>query len=318
MVELYPPIDPHQQGLLDVGDGNSIFWEVSGNPKGMPAVLLHGGPGQGCSPNMRRAFDPVKYRIVLFDQRGCGQSTPHASDLSTQMSLNTTAHLITDIEALREHLGIQKWLVTGASWGTALALAYGQRHPSRVSAMVLSSVTCFLPREEKWLYWGARRFFSEAFQRFRGFVPQARTWKEVIAAYCDACEDPILDRRIAAAREWCAWEDAVLSLEPGASQFSFANCPEKDLLAFVRICTHYIRHAAWLEDGALIAGAPVLAGIPGVLIHGRRDMSCPIDTAWLLSRYWPGSKLVALDDAGHLGTDAKRLALLRALDSFAM
>ena len=316
-VDLYPPIEPHDRGSLDVGDGNLVSWEVSGAPNGKPAVVLHGGPGQGCGPNMRRGFDPSRYRIVLFDQRGCGRSTPHASDPATEMTSNTTEHLIADMEALRGYLGIDRWLVYGGSWGSTLALVYSQRHPSRVTEIVLQSITTSRRVEAEWLYGGVARFFPEAWERFRGHVPEAGDDDEVIEAYARRMEHPDPEMRLAAARAWCEWEDAVLSLEVDAPESLYANLPTTDVVAFVRICTHYLRHGAWLEEGALIRDVARLAGIPGVLIHGRRDMSCPIDTAYELARAWPGAELVALKDAGHLRTDSSRLALLRALDRFA-
>lgn len=315
--DLYPPIEPHDSGMLDVGDGNVIAWEVSGSPDGKPAVLLHGGPGQGSAPNMRRGFDPARYRIVLFDQRGCGRSTPHASSPATDMAVNTTDHLVADMEALRSHLGIDSWLVVGGSWGTTLALAYAQRHPARVTEMVLTDVTTSRRAEAAWLYGGASRFFPEAWQRFRDHVPAIARDGDVVAAYARRMEDADRAVRLAAARAWCAWEDAVLSLEASAQPAAYGGQPDDETIAFVRICAHYVQHAAWLEEGALIRDAGRLAGIPVVLIHGRRDMSCPVDTAWELARAWPGSELVILEDGGHLRSDAKRNALLGALDRFA-
>ena len=317
-MDLYPPIEPHDRGMLSVGDRNFVAWEVSGAPGGKPAVLVHGGPGQGCAPNMRRGFDPARYRIVLFDQRGCGRSIPHASDPAADMSVNTTEHLIADIEAVRTHLGIDRWLVAGGSWGTTLSLAYAQRHPSRVTEMVLSDIMTSRRVEAAWLYGGVARFFPEAWEHFRGHVHEADGGGDVIAAYAHRMEHPDRSVRLAAARAWCAWEDAVLSLEPNARPNVYGGRPDDDTLAFVRICTHYLHHAAWLEEGALIRDARRLADIPGVLIHGRRDMSCPIDTAWALSRAWPGAELIAVEDAGHLRSDTKRRALLGALDRFAL
>jgi proline iminopeptidase len=315
--DLYPATEPHERGLLAVGDGNVIAWEVSGAPDGKPAVVLHGGPGQGCSPKMRRAFDPARYRIILFDQRGCGRSTPHASDPATKMEHNTTAHLIRDMELLRVHLGIDRWLLSGGSWGATLAVAYAESHPSCVSEIVLNTVTTSRRVEARWLYGDVARFFPDAWERFRGHVPEANDDEDVIAAYGRRMESPDLMVRVAAANAWCTWEDTVLSLEPAASSSPHASLPTQDALAFVRICTHYLRHRAWLDEGALIHNAGRLAGIPGVLIHGRRDMSCPVDTAWALARAWPGAKLIVLEDAGHLKSDAKRAALLAALDGFA-
>ena len=218
--------------MLDVGDDNVVSWEVSGAAHGKPAVVLHGGPGQGCAPNMRRAFDPRRYRIILFDQRGCGGSKPHASAPATEMRLNTTEHLIRDIEALRVHLGIDRWLVSGGSWGSTLALAYAQRHPSRVSEIVLNTVTTSRRAEAKWLYNDLAHLFPEAWERFRGHVPEA-DGDGVIAAYADRMEDPDPTVRLATARAWCAWEDAVLSLEPQADVGPFGSMPIRDMLAFV-------------------------------------------------------------------------------------
>jgi proline iminopeptidase len=273
MVELYPPIDPYDHGLLAVGDGNF--------------------------------------------KRGCGRSTPHASDPTTDMAFNTTEHLISDIEALRAHLGIDRWLVSGGSWGCTLALAYAERHPHRTTQIVLTSVTTSRRVEADWLYRGVARFFPEAWERFRNHVSEAARDEDVVTSYARRMEHPDADVRLAAARAWCAWEDAVVSLEPSAHESSHADRAPRDMVAFVRICTHYLRHGAWLEEGALIRDAGKLAGIPGVLIHGRRDLSCPVDTACALARAWPGAELVVLADAGHLRTDSKRRALLRALDTFA-
>ncbi len=317
MVSLYPPIEPYERGMLEVGDGNRVSWEVSGSPTGKPAVVLHGGPGQGCSSNMRRAFDPAVYRVVLFDQRGCGRSTPHASDPRTSLAVNTMDHLVGDMELLRAHLGIERWLVSGASFGATLALAYAERHPARVTEIVLSSITTSSRSEAEWLYGGAARFFPEAWEVFRAHVPEAAPEaSSIIAAYARRLDAGSPDVRLAAARAWGAWEDAVLSLEPHAHESSYSQLPADDLLALVRICTHYLAHHAWLEEGALLRGAHRLAGIPGVMIHGRRDMSCPVATAWSLARAWPDSALIVLDDAGHLRAESKRLALLRAYERF--
>jgi proline iminopeptidase len=317
MVELYPAIEPHDRGMLAVGDGHCIAWEVSGAANGKPAVVLHGGPGQGSGPGMRRAFDPTRYRVVLYDQRGCGRSIPHASDPATNMAFNTTEHLISDLEALRAHLGIDRWLVAGGSWGCTLALAYAERHPDRVTQMVLTSVTTSRRVEADWLYRGVARFFPDAWELFRNHVPEAVRDEDVVSSYSRRMEHGDAEVRLAAARAWCAWEDAVLSLEGNVRETSYADLAAPDLLAFVRICTHYLRHAAWLEEGALVGNAHRLAGIPGVIIHGRRDMACPFETAWELARAWPGAELVALSDAGHLRTESRRLALLRALDTCA-
>jgi proline iminopeptidase len=266
---------------------------------------------------MRRAFDPARYRIVLFDQRGCGRSLPHASAPETDMAVNTTEHLIADMEALRQHLGIERWLLSGGSWGSTLALAYALRHSQRVSEIVLNAVTTGRRVEAEWLYGGLARFLPEAWEAFRDAIPESERQEGLIAGYARRMEHPDPSVRLATARAWCAWEDAALSLEPHPAPSGYADMPVRDLLAFVRICAHYLHHGAWLEEGALIRDAGRLAGIPGVLIHGRRDLTCPIDTAWALARAWPGAQLVDVADAGHLRSDSKRAALLHALDTFA-
>ncbi|HEX8303515.1 MAG TPA: prolyl aminopeptidase [Jatrophihabitans sp.] len=317
MAELYPLPEPTDEGLLDVGDGNRIFWQTFGNPDGKPAVMLHGGPGTGCTPAMARGHDPARYRVVLFDQRGSGRSTPHASDPAADMSVNTTWHLVADMEALREHLGIDRWQLGGGSWGSTLALAYAERHPDRVSEIVLSAITSGRRWEAEWLYRGVARFFPEEFQRFEsGVAPEYRDGNLAIGySWLMESSDPAVREK--AARDWCAWEDAVVSLEPGAKPNVYSNRPDDALLAFVRICTHYVAHDAWLDEGQLIRDADRLAGIPGVLIHGRLDLSAPLDTAWELAQAWPDARLVAIADAGHQGSASKREAQLAALDGFA-
>ena len=317
MTDWYPQPEPTDEGMLDVGDGNRIFWQTFGNPDGKPAVMLHGGPGTGCTPGMARGHDPARYRVVLFDQRGSGRSTPHASDPAADMGVNTTWHLVADMEALREHLGIERWLLSGGSWGSTLALAYAERHPHRVSEIVLSAVTSSRRWEADWLYRGVARFFPEEFQRFEaGVAPEYRDGNLAVG-YSLLMESPDAGVREKAAQDWCAWEDAVVSLEPGGKPNPYSGRPDDALLAFVRICTHYVAHDAWLDEGQLIRDAGRLAGIPGVLIHGRLDLSSPLDTAWELAQAWPDARLVALLDAGHQGSASKRDAALAALDGFA-
>ncbi|HET9896794.1 MAG TPA: prolyl aminopeptidase [Streptosporangiaceae bacterium] len=317
MADLYPIVESFAGGSLDVGDGNHIHWEASGNPHGKPAVLFHGGPGQGSAPGMRRGFDPERYLVVMFDQRGCGRSTPHASDPATDMSLNTTGHLIADTERLREHLAIDRWLVCGGSWGSTLGLAYAQAHPERVTEIVLIAITTSRRSETDWLYRGLGMFFPEAFERFRAAVPEAREDRDLPAAYARRMESPDPAVRAAAARAWSEWEDTVLSLEPMARP-GFGGPAGPDLDAIVRICAHYSMHGAWLEEGQLINDAGKLAGIPGVLIHGRRDLSCPAATAFELAAAWPDARLLIDDQTGHRGGPGiKREWLLSALDGFA-
>ena len=317
MAEPYPPIEPYDQGMLDVGDGNLVYWEVCGNPNGKPALVVHGGPGSGCGPGSRRYFDPERYRVVLFDQRGCGRSTPHASDPATDMSVNTTQHLLADMERLREHLGIERWLLFGGSWGSTLILAYAERHPDRVCAIVIPSVTMSRRSEIDWLYRGVGRFFPEEWERFRAGVPEAERDGDLLASYARLMEDPEADVRGKAAADWLAWEDAVISQEPHGTPNAYSSRPPAEQLAFVRICAHYFSHAAWLEENALLHGANRLAGIPGVLIHGRLDLGSPLRTAWELARVWPDARLVVIDDSGHTGSETMENEVRDALDRFA-
>jgi proline iminopeptidase len=314
---MHPEIEPYEAGMLDVGDGNLVYWEVCGNPDGKPALVVHGGPGSGCRPGMRRHFDPERYRIVLFDQRGCGRSTPHASDPATGLRHNTTWHLVADMERLREHLGIDRWLLYGGSWGSTLLLAYAERCPERVSEIVIAAVTTTRRSEIDWLYRGVGRFFPEQWERFLAGVPGTGRDGDVVAAYACLMEHPDAAVREKAAADWCAWEDAVLSGETKGAANPYGDRPSAARLALVRICAHYFSQGAWLEEGVLIRDAGRLAGIPGVLIHGRLDMGGPLHTAWELHRAWPGSELIVVADAGHLGGAATRSHVLHALDAFA-
>lgn len=315
--EPYPPIEPYDQGMLDVGDGNSVYWETCGNPDGKPALVVHGGPGSGCGPGSRRYFDPERYRVVLFDQRGCGRSLPHASDPATDLSVNTTGHLLGDMERLRERLGIERWLLYGGSWGSTLILAYTERHPDRVSEVVIPGVTTSRRSEIDWLYRGVGRFFPEEWERFRAGAPEAERDGDLLAAYARLMEALEAEVRGKAAADWLAWEDAVISQEPHGTPNAYSSRPPAAQLAFVRICAHYFSHAAWLEEGALLRDASRLAGIPGVLIHGRLDLGSPLATAWELARAWPDAQLVVIDDSGHTGNETMNREVLAALERFA-
>jgi proline iminopeptidase len=310
MIELYPAIEPYDYGMLDVGDGNLVYWETCGNPDGKPAVMVHGGPGQGCVPNMRRTFNPERYRAVLFDQRGCGRSTPHASDPATSMVHNTTDHLVADMERLREHLGIDRWLVTGGSWGTTLALVYAERYPHRVTEIMVSAIWTTRRSEIDWLYRDVARFFPEEWERFQAGAPGPG---DFLADYARLMADPDPQVRHQAAQHWLRWEDTVLSLEPNARPVADDGPPDAAGLAFARTTAHYYSQAGWLEDGAVIRDAGRLAGIPSVLIHGRLDLSCPAQTAWELARAWPGAELLIDDHSGHRGSDTKRSWMLDTL-----
>ncbi|MGW1428018.1 prolyl aminopeptidase [Streptomyces sp. NPDC002431] len=317
MAAPYAPNAPYDHGMLDTGDGNLIYWETCGNPDGKPALVVHGGPGSGCSAGPRGYFDPAYYRTVLFDQRGCGRSTPHAADPATDLTHNTTDQLIADMERLRRHLGIDKWLLYGGSWGSTLILAYAERHPERVSEIVIASVTTTRRSEIDWLYRGSGRFFPEAWQHFRDGVPEAGQDGDLVAAYARRVNSPDPEVRARATADWCAWEDAVLSGEPNGAPDPYSGRPPRARLGLVRICSHYFAHGAWLEEGQLIREAGRLAGIPGVLIHGRLDISSPLSTAWDLARAWPDAELVVIEDAGHKGSAAMDAAVLTALDGFA-
>jgi proline iminopeptidase len=313
----YPPIEPYASGMLDVGDGQAIYWEASGNPAGKAAIALHGGPGSGSRSGRRRWFDPARYRIIQLDQRGCGRSTPHAGDWSTDLGANTTHHLIADIERLREHLGIERWLVWGGSWGVTLALAYAERHPERVSELVLLSITMTRRADVHWLAHETGRYFPEEWARFRSGVPEADRDGDLVAAYdrlLNGDHDPAV--RLRAARDWVAWEDAILSLEDGYAVPNPRWADERFMIGFARLVTHYFSHAAWLAEDELLRNAHRLARIPGVLLHGRLDLSGPPDVAWALARAWPAAELHIVP-GGHTGDAEMDRLQLEATDRFA-
>ncbi|MFJ1611390.1 prolyl aminopeptidase [Streptomyces sp. NPDC088249] len=317
--EKYPPAEPYEHGMLDVGEGNLVYWEVCGNPEGRPALVVHGGPGSGCTEQPRQYFDPDRYRVVLFDQRGCGRSTPHASDPAADLRYNTTDRLIADMERLRRHLGIDKWLLYGGSWGSTLILAYAEQYPERVSEIVIAAVTTTRRSEIDWLYRGAGQIFPEAWELFRAGVPEAGSdaTADVLTAYARRMESPDAGVREKATADWCAWEDAVLSQEAYTGPPPYNGRPGRARQALVRICSHYFSHGAWLEEGQLIRDAGRLTGIPGVLVHGRFDLGGPLITAWELAKAWPDAELTVIDGAGHLGGPATSRAVLAALDRFA-
>ena len=316
MTGQFPPIEPYESGMLDVGDGHRVYWECCGNPHGKPALYLHGGPGSGCSVNQRRFFDPDLYRAVLFDQRGSGRSRPLASEPDADLGANTTAHLIADIEALRRLQGVERWVVFGTSWGTTLALAYAQAHPDRVAALVLGFVTTTSRREVEWITEGVGRIFPREWERFAAAVPDRLRHLPLVDAYAELLADPDPAVRDRAARGWCTWEDAHVSLTPGHRPSPRYEDPEFRL-RFARLVTHYWRHAAFLGEEQLLRDAPTLNGIPGVLIHGVYDVSGPLETAWRLHKRWATSRLHVLDDAGHGGGDTFVPTVLGALAEFA-
>jgi proline iminopeptidase len=316
MPTLFPAIEPYETGLLDVGYGQHLYWETCGNPDGQPALVLHGGPGSGCTVGARRMFDPAAFRVVLFDQRQCGRSTPHASDPAIDLSLNTTAHQLADIEALRAHLGVERWLVYGASWGSVLGLAYAEAHPERVSALVLSHVGGSRHADIAWLYHGVGRYFPEDWARFRDGAGVADPDADLIEAYRRRLADPDPAVRTKAASDWCDWEARVISTDPDHPRPPRYDDP-RFRMAFARIVTHYFAHKCWLEDGQLLRDAHRLAGLPGALVCGRLDLGSPIESAWLLHKAWPGSELTVVENAGHeTSTPGMMDSILAAIDRF--
>lgn len=317
MLDLYPEIEPYESGLLDAGEGHLVYWETCGNPAGKPAVVVHGGPGSGCSSAWRRFFDPNAYRVVLFDQRNCGRSRPHAGDPSTDLSTNDTHRLIGDIERLRESLRIGRWLIFGGSWGCTLSLAYAEAHPERVSEMVLFGVTTGRRSECDWAFRGGLSlFFPDQWDRLVAALPPGLQNVDVIEAYATLLNDPDPRVRRRAAEEWCVWESASPSWPPRPGLAERFKDPDY-ALAFARIVTHYVRHDLFLEDGILIRNAGALAAIPGVLVNGRFDFGAPIANAYVLKRAWPQADLVIVDQAGHEPNAELNRELIRATDRFA-
>lgn len=308
---LYPEIEPFESGMLNVGDGHQIYWERVGTKGAKPAVFLHGGPGGGFSPAHRRLFDPARYEIVLFDQRGCGKSTPHAG-----LEANTTWHLVADIERLREKFGFDKWQVFGGSWGSTLALAYAETHPERVTELILRGIYTLTKAELDWLYqFGVSEMFPDKWERFVAPIPEAERGN-LMAAYRRRLTSGDRASRIAAAKAWSLWEGETITLLPDPS-LTEQHGGDDFALAFARIENHFFVHAGWLEEGQLIRDAHKLKGIPGVIIHGRYDMPCPARYAWELSKAWPDATLHIVEGAGHAYSEPGILHhLIEATDRF--
>ncbi|MBB4657550.1 prolyl aminopeptidase [Parvularcula dongshanensis] len=310
---LYPAIEPTERGRLRVSALHEIYYEVSGNPAGKPVVVCHGGPGGGSTPSMRRYFDPARYRIVLFDQRGCGRSTPHA-----ELRENTTWHLIEDMEALRRHLGIERWQVFGGSWGSTLALSYALVHTDRVSELVLRGIFTLRREELDWFYKeGANWIYPDAWEAFLAPIPEAER-DDLMAAYAARLDADDASVRLEAARAWSVWEGTTVSLRPSQERMqSFSG--ERFALAFARIENHYFRAGGFFErEGWIIDEASRLGTLPGVIVQGRYDVVTPMKTAFELDRAWPGGKLVVVPDAGHAASEPGIVsALVQATDSFA-
>jgi proline iminopeptidase len=292
--------EPFDVGFLDVGDGHVLYYEQVGRPDGTPVVNLHGGPGSGCTPGARRLFDVSRHRAVLFDQRAAGRSTPYAADDGVHWPSMDMDHHVGDIERLRQHLGIEQWIVTGASWGSVLGVTYAERHPERVIAVVVAAVSTGTPEDIDWLTIHAGRFFPAEWRAFRDHVPPERRDERLVNVYNDLVMDPDPGVRTAAARAWCRWEDAHVATTPGATPNPRYDDP-RFRLAFARQVTYNWRHNAWLGPDEVVANAGRLAAIPGWLVHGRLDLSGPLEGPWRLNQAWPGSELIVVSDEGHGG-----------------
>jgi proline iminopeptidase len=312
---LYPPVEPRRQGHLAVGDGHEIYWEECGNPSGKPAVFLHGGPGAGCDTRARRFFDPARYRIVLFDQRGCGRSRPHAA-----LEHNTTWHLVADIERLREMLGIERWLVFGGSWGSTLALVYAEMHPERVAQLVLRGIFMLRKAELDWFYeagLGASAMYPDLWEHFVAPIPPAERG-DMMRAYYKRLTGSNRKEALAAARAWAIWEGSTSFLlmdEENVRKWG----EEEFALAVARIECHYFVNGGFLKsESQLLDDVARIRKIPGVIVQGRHDAVCPMFTAWDLHRAWPEAEFRVVPDAGHSALEPGITdELVRATDRFA-
>ncbi|MES9939251.1 MAG: prolyl aminopeptidase [Candidatus Thiodiazotropha sp. 6PLUC2] len=311
MIDLYPAIEPYKTQQLSVDNQHQLYIEQVGNPAGIPALFLHGGPGAGCEPYHRRFFNPDLFRVVLFDQRGCGRSTPHAS-----LENNTTWDLVADIEKIREELGIDRWLLFGGSWGSTLALAYAQAHPERVSGIVLRGVFLCRDREIEWFYQnGASWVFPDYWEDFIAPIPEHERENLLHAYYRRLIgEDEIT--RMSVAKSWSVWEGKTASLRLNQSVVGFFSNPHT-ALSLARIEAHYFVNHAFLRPNQLLIETPKLEGIPGTIVQGRYDLICPMQSAWELSQAWPGGELVIVPDAGHSASEpGTSSALVQATDRF--
>lgn len=312
---LYPPVEPYESGLLEVPDRQSLYWETVGNPAGVPVLYLHGGPGSGCTVGARRFFDPGTFRAVLFDQRGCGRSLPLASSPDVDLTVNTTAHILDDIERLREHLGIERWIVSGLSWGVSLGLVYAQAFPERVIAMALGAITGGTRVEIEWITRAMGRIFPREWEEFVAPLPVEERDGNLPAAYARLLADPDPVVRENAAVQWCRWEDVHVSLMPGwTPSVRYQNPDFRRVMT--RLVTHYWANDCFLAPNQILDGMDRLAEIPAILVHGRYDISGPLDTAWAIHQRWPGSELLVLDEAGHGGGGFNE-AIVEALNSLA-
>ncbi|UVC10592.1 prolyl aminopeptidase [Rhizobium sp. TH2] len=309
---LYPEIEAYETGFLDTGDGHQVYYERSGTKGAKPAVFLHGGPGGGFSAKHRQLFDPKLYDVMLFDQRGCGKSTPNAS-----LDNNTTWDLVADIEKLREKMGVDKWLVFGGSWGSTLALAYAEKHPDHVSELVVRGIYTLTKGELDWYYqFGVSEMFPDKWERFLAPIPESER-HDMMGAYRKRLVGTDRDKQVEAARAWSLWEGETITLlpEPETSD----KFGEDDFaIAFARIENHYFVHAGWMDEGQLLRDAHKLQDIPGTIVHGRYDMPCPARYAWALHKAWPKADFRLIEGAGHAYSEPGILdALIEATDKYA-
>ena len=309
---LYPEIEPYETGMLDVGEGHSLYYERVGTPGAKPAVFLHGGPGGGMAPDHRRQWDPELYDVLLFDQRGCGKSLPFA-----EIEHNDTWRIVEDIERLREMCGHQKWQAFGGSWGSTLALAYAQRYPDRVSELVLRGVFLARQQEKSWLYdYGASEIMAEQWDAFTGLIPEAERG-DLVRAYYNRLTSEDEATRLAAAREWSLWEGHVATLLPNEDLLESFGDPAK-AVPFARICAKFFLENFFLEEGELLRNVDALAGIPGIIVQGRHDICTPPGAAWALKKAWPEADLWIVPDAGHSAGEPGIVdGLVRATDKLA-
>lgn len=310
---LYPEIEPFDSGMLEVGDGHTLYWERCGTKGAKPVVFLHGGPGSGTSPGQRRQFDPARYDILLFDQRGCGKSTPFAS-----LENNTTWDLVDDIEKLRTQvMGVDRWMVFGGSWGSTLSLAYAETYPAHVTELVLRGIFLFRQKEVDWLYqYGASELYPEEWEKFVGFIPETERG-DLVEAYRKRLTGDDPAAQLEAAKRWSMWEGVTVTLLPDEAMLADFT-EDKHAIAVARIENHYMKYKGWLDEGQLLANADRLNGIPGVIVQGRHDCCTPPAAAWDLKTAWPDVDLQIVPDGGHLFTEPGITdGLVRASDRFA-
>jgi proline iminopeptidase len=310
--DFYPTIEPYASGRLAVDEIHSIYWEECGNPSGLPVVFLHGGPGGGCSATSRRYFDPARYRIILFDQRGAGRSLP-----SGELRANTTAHLIGDMEILRMNRGIHAWHVFGGSWGSTLAVAYAQEFVERCLSLTIRGIFLMREWEIRWLFDVGRRFRPDAWDALLDGLPPQHRAADPLEGYARLLDDPDRAVRLSAARRWCIFEATLANLVPNATRIAEANS-EQTAYAMARIEVHYFRNNRYQPDDQLLRRVERIAGLPATIIQGRYDLLCPPITAVQLHRAWPGSRLIMIEDAGHSATEPGiRSALISVMDDIA-